>query len=191
MLCSQLWDCWPFFILLQLLTITERQFALSSVSLRRYALLLITVSACLIWSSYGRLLQVEGKLFCIRDKWHAWLSFFFLSKVNFIFWCLLQEDLDRGWDDLWPKMATTPAGALETKVDLRLACKNLKNKDIGSKSDPLVAVYQQDRDTWMEVGNNTQWQCLLMFHSLPSLAYFFLLTIKIPACVVLRVHGRV
>ena len=122
---------------------------------------------------YGRLLQVEGKLFCIRDKWHAWLSFFFLSKVNFIFWCLLQEDLDRGWDDLWPKMATTPAGALETKVDLRLACKNLKNKDIGSKSDPLVAVYQQDRDTWMEVGNNTQWQCLLLSTLYQVLPTFF------------------
>eukprot|EP00057_Strongylocentrotus_purpuratus_P010854 XP_011665328.1 PREDICTED: copine-3 isoform X2 [Strongylocentrotus purpuratus] len=51
-------------------------------------------------------------------------------------------------------MATTTANVpLATKVEIRLSCKHLKNKDVGSKSDPLAVVFQQDsRKQWIEVG---------------------------------------
>ncbi|XP_072169209.1 copine-3-like [Diadema setosum] len=51
-------------------------------------------------------------------------------------------------------MATTPSSmaAMATKVELRLSCKNLKNKDVGSKSDPLAVVLQQvGRGQWVEL----------------------------------------
>ncbi|XP_041453938.1 copine-3-like isoform X2 [Lytechinus variegatus] len=51
-------------------------------------------------------------------------------------------------------MAKTPANMpLVTKVEIRLSCKHLKNKDVTSKSDPLAVVFQQDsRKQWVEVG---------------------------------------
>ena len=38
-----------------------------------------------------------------------------------------------------------------TKVELRISCKNLVDKDIGSKSDPIVAMYTHDKGHWLEV----------------------------------------
>ena len=45
-----------------------------------------------------------------------------------------------------------------TKVELRISCKRLKDKDVLSKSDPLVAVYTYNstRKTWTEVSNQLQ-----------------------------------
>lgn len=42
---------------------------------------------------------------------------------------------------------------LLTKVEMRLSCKNLMDKDIASKSDPLVVVmiYDQMTKKWTEV----------------------------------------
>jgi len=44
-------------------------------------------------------------------------------------------------------------------VDLHISCKGLKNKDVGSKSDPIVVVYcrKSEQEDWMEVGR-TEWQ---------------------------------
>lgn len=45
------------------------------------------------------------------------------------------------------------ANRLLTKVEMRISCKNLMDKDIGSKSDPLVVVmvYEQMSKKWKEV----------------------------------------
>ncbi|GFN97502.1 copine-3-like, partial [Plakobranchus ocellatus] len=42
------------------------------------------------------------------------------------------------------------AASLVQKVELRLACKNLPNKDIGSKSDPCAVFYFKVGDKFKE-----------------------------------------
>ena len=45
-------------------------------------------------------------------------------------------------------------GGPRTRVELRLSCRNLKDKDVLSKSDPMVVLYIQNRfksSTWDEV----------------------------------------
>ena len=41
--------------------------------------------------------------------------------------------------------------ALVQKVELRVACKNLPNKDVGSKSDPCAVFYFKHGDKYKEV----------------------------------------
>ena len=43
------------------------------------------------------------------------------------------------------------AATLVQKIELRLACKNLPNKDVGSKSDPCAVVYFKVGEKFKEV----------------------------------------
>lgn len=50
--------------------------------------------------------------------------------------------------------AAVPCSTPSTKVELRISCKNLRDADVFSKSDPLVAVYAHSKrkgHPWEEV----------------------------------------
>ena len=48
--------------------------------------------------------------------------------------------------------AAVQSTTLSTKVELRISCKNLRDADVFSKSDPLVAVYTPSGlKAWSEV----------------------------------------
>ena len=58
----------------------------------------------------------------------------------------------------------TSQQTLSSKVALTFSCKGLKNKDVTSKSDPIIQVLMKDsrRQTWKEVRktclpSNTWW----------------------------------
>ena len=44
-----------------------------------------------------------------------------------------------------------PPAACHSKVELRVSCSNLLDKDIMSKSDPLCALYAWHSGKWYEV----------------------------------------
>ena len=53
-----------------------------------------------------------------------------------------------------PPGGAGPGGAAPTsRVELRISCANLQDKDVFSKSDPIVAVYQMEKGSqrWIEV----------------------------------------
>ena len=51
--------------------------------------------------------------------------------------------------------APVESTTLSTKVELRISCKNLRDADVFSKSDPLVAVYTPSSSkSWNEVPLN-------------------------------------
>lgn len=50
---------------------------------------------------------------------------------------------------------TAPPISLVTKVQLSIACKNLRDADLLSKSDPQVVVNVFADNQWMEVNNNS------------------------------------
>ena len=58
-----------------------------------------------------------------------------------------------------PVMANTPS----MKVELRISCKNLREGDLLSKSDPLVVVYTQQpkprEGSWNEVERSMRVVC--------------------------------
>ena len=41
---------------------------------------------------------------------------------------------------------------VHSKVELSIACKNLKDMDVFSKSDPVVFVYEKTGLSWVKVG---------------------------------------
>lgn len=43
------------------------------------------------------------------------------------------------------------SGKPHTRIEIRVSCNKLKNKDIGSKSDPCCVMYQKVDDNWTEV----------------------------------------
>lgn len=45
----------------------------------------------------------------------------------------------------------SPTAACQSKVELRVSCTNLLDKDVFSKSDPLCALYVTDGKKWYEV----------------------------------------
>ena len=51
-------------------------------------------------------------------------------------------------------MATIPVmrtGAPSSRVELRVRCKDLLNKDVTSKSDPCAVMFMQENGRWYEV----------------------------------------
>ena len=48
------------------------------------------------------------------------------------------------------KIASIPV----SKVEIHIKCSNLLNKDVTSKSDPCVVIYQQDKGHWYEVSDS-------------------------------------
>ncbi|XP_046563464.1 copine-3-like isoform X1 [Haliotis rubra] len=53
---------------------------------------------------------------------------------------------------LYPPVGGSTASQCVTKVELRIECKNLKNKDVMSKSDPCAVLFMQAGSQWKEVG---------------------------------------
>jgi len=55
-------------------------------------------------------------------------------------------------------MATNPSGTIfghrdvYSKVELSIACTNLKDMDVFSKSDPVVFVYEKNGLNWIKMG---------------------------------------
>ncbi|XP_067651173.1 copine-3-like isoform X4 [Haliotis asinina] len=53
---------------------------------------------------------------------------------------------------LYPPVGGSTAAQCVTKVELRVECKNLKNKDVMSKSDPCAVLLMQEGSQWKELG---------------------------------------
>ena len=47
-----------------------------------------------------------------------------------------------------------PTSTLSTKVELHISCKGLMRADVLSKSDPLVAVFTYQGNSWIEVSSS-------------------------------------
>ena len=43
------------------------------------------------------------------------------------------------------------AGVPCSKVEVRISCNGLLNKDVTSKSDPCAVIYMMDKEKWFEV----------------------------------------
>ena len=74
------------------------------------------------------------------------------------------------------------AATLVQKIELRLACKNLPNKDVGSKSDPCAVVYFKVGEKFKEVISLMLeilkiCQCVIRSRSL-STVYIYVKSIK-------------
>ena len=56
------------------------------------------------------------------------------------------------------------ADQFKSRVELRIECKNLLNKDVMSKSDPCAAFYMMRGGRWEEVGQAVRFSVVWVKH---------------------------
>merc|ERR1712183_237607 len=67
-----------------------------------------------------------------------------------------------------------PPASCQSKVELRISCTNLIDKDVMSKSDPMCVLYHNDNGRWIESHRTEQ----ILNNLNPSFAQPFLVDYK-------------
>ena len=62
----------------------------------------------------------------------------------------------------YPAPSTPSLSQCVTRVELNISCRNLRDKDVMSKSDPMAVVMILKDGNWLEVTMNAQYYLIIL-----------------------------